>query len=182
MLSQLEVEFVQIKYRWRMYSELFDDSDNVNLLNRCGGEVFAMLQGLLVYDTLAALCRLSDPAKSMGQESNSVYNYYEKQKENLSRSETQEVDSLLVCLKDEMQGIRTLRNKAISHNDLRVAENAIRLPDVTHGEVDKVIELVGKILNKIFKVSGGYESVASFCPGVNKLLKVLMAGEENING
>lgn len=182
MLSQLEMEFVQIKYRWRMYSELFDDSDNVNLLNRCGGKVFAMLQGLLVYDTLAALCRLSDPAKSIGQENNSIYNYYEKQKEGLSRSELQEIDSLLASLKDKMQGIRILRNKVISHNDLRLAENAIRLPDVTYDEVDKVIDLVSKILNKIFKVSGSYESVEAFGPGVNKLLKVLMAGEENLNG
>lgn len=182
MLSQLEMEFAQIKYRWRMYSELFDDNDNVNLLNRCSGKVFAMLQRLLVYDTLAALCRLSDSAKSMGQENNSIYNHYEKQKESLSKLEIQEVDLLLVFLEDKMKGIRILRNKAISHNDLGVAENAIRLSDITYGEIDEVIGLVGKILNKIFKVSGSYESVTAFSPGVSKLLKVLMAGEENLNG
>jgi len=100
MLSQLEMEFAQIKYRWRIYSELFGSDETVNLLNRCGGEVFALTQKLMLYDILAALCRLCDPAKSMGKENNSIYFQYEKQKCDLSSADIQEIDSYLSLLRD----------------------------------------------------------------------------------
>jgi hypothetical protein len=182
MLSKLELEFADIKYRWRIHSELFDDDENVNLLNRCGGQVFSMLQQLMVYDTLAAICRLCDPAKSAGQENNSIYNQYEKQKSKLNDSEVQEIDALLSCLESKMKNIRFLRNKAMSHNDLGVSEKAIMLPSIKYGEVDEVIELAGNLLNKIFRVSGTYSSVTAFGLGVTKLLEVLRAGEGRANG
>ena len=182
MLSQLELEFAQIKYRWRTHSELFGEDEKVGLLNRCGGKVFALLQGLLVYDTLAALCRLCDPAKSVGQENNSILNQYEKRKGDLSPADIKEIDNFLAVLESKLKNIRCLRNKAISHNDLGVAENAIRLSDVTYGEIDEVINLIPTILNKIFGVSGNYSSVTAFGPGVNKLFNVLNAGEEKLHG
>ncbi len=87
MLSQIEMEFAQIKYRWRIHSELFGDKEKVDLLNNCGGQVFGMFQGLLIYDTLAAICRLCDPPLSMGRENNSILNQYEKRKGSFSSSE-----------------------------------------------------------------------------------------------
>lgn len=182
MLSQLELEFTQIKYRWRTHSELFGEDEKVGLLNRCGGKVFGLLQVLLVNDTLAALCRLCDPAKSVGQENNSILNQYKKRKANLSSSDIKEIDNLLALLEFKLKSIRHLRNKAISHNDLGVAENAIKLPDVTYDEIDEVIDLIPNILNRIFGVSGNYSSVTAFGPGVDTLLNILKAGEEKPNG
>ena len=181
MLTKLEMEFAQIKYRWQMHDKLFEDNDTVDLLNRCGGKVFALLQSLLVYDTLAALCRLTDPKKSSGQENNSIYNQFEKQKVTLSVKEIQEIDSLLLSLEDKIKNIRNLRNKAISHNDLEVAKNVVQLPAVTYGEIDEVINLVCMALNKVFKTSGDYESVEEFGPGVNKLLRLLKVAEASEN-
>ena len=182
MHSELEKELAQIKYRWRTHSELFDNDENVGLLNRCGGQVFALFQKLMIYDTLAGLCRLCDPAKSRGKENNSIYNQYEKQKVNLNSTDIKEIDALLSSLNDKMKNIRDLRNKTISHNDLGVAEKAVKLPDVTFGEIDEVIDLITKLLNKIFGVRGDYSSVTAFGPGVNKLLNILRAGEKAING
>jgi hypothetical protein len=184
MLSELEMEFAQIKRRWKTHSELFDNDENVGLLNRCGGQVFALFQKLLIYDTLASLCRLCDPAKSMGKkgnENNSIYNQYEKQKVNLNSTDIKDIDSLLSSLKSKMKNIKTLRDKAISHNDLSVAENAMKLPDVTFGEIDELIDLITKLLNKIFSVRGNYSSVKAFGPGTQKLFKILCAGEKVIN-
>ncbi len=176
MLSRLEMDFAQIKYRWRIHSELFGEDEKVDLLNNCGGQVFGIFQELLVYETLAAICRLCDPPKSMGQENNSIYNQYEKLKSSLSSADIQEIDNYLYSLQDGIKNIRTLRNKSISHNDLRVAKKAIKLPNVTFGEIDDALNLITKILNKMFNVSGNYESVTAFGPGVNKLFKVLNAG------
>lgn len=177
MLSQLEMEFAQIKYRWRIHSELFGSDENVDLLNRCGGEVFGLTQKLMIYDTLAALCRLCDPSKSRGNENNSIYNQYEKQKSNLSSSEIKDIESDLSSLEGAMSNIRTLRNKSMSHNDLGVAVSSIKLPNVTYDEIENVLNHIVKILNKVFKVNGNYESVSKFGPGVSKLLKTLKAGE-----
>lgn len=180
MLSQLEMDFAQIKYRWRIHSELFDEDEKVDILNNCGGQVFGIFQGLLVYDTLAAICRLCDPPKSKGskngQENNSIYNQYEKRKGSLSSANIQEIDIYLSALRDGIKNIKTLRDKSMSHNDLGVAEKTIKLPDVTFGEIDNALNLITKILNKMFNVSGNYESVTAFGPGVSKLFKVLNAG------
>jgi hypothetical protein len=119
---------------------------------------------------------------SVGQENSSILNQYEKRKGNLSPSDIKEVDKFLAVLESKLKNIRCLRNKAISHNDLGVAENAIKLPDVTYGEIDEVIDLIPSILNKILGASGNYSSVTAFGPGVNKLLTVLRAGEEKLNG
>ena len=176
MLSQIEMEFAQIKYRWRIHSELFGDDEKVNLLNSCGGQVFGMFQGLLIYDTMAAICRLCDPPKSMGQENNSILFHYENLKGSFSSAEIVELDSFLALLQDAIKNIKILRNKSMSHNDLGVAEKAILLPDVAFGEIDHVLDLIAKILNKVFKVNGNYSSVTAFGPGVGKLFKVLKAG------
>ena len=176
MLSQLEMDFAQIKYRWRIHSELFGEDEKVNLLNNCGGQVFGIFQKLLVYDTLAAICRLCDRPKSMGQENNSISNQYEKRKSSLSSADIQEIDNYLSSLQDGIENIKILRDKSMSHNDLGVAEKAIKLPNVTFGEIDDALNLITKILNKMFNVSGNYESVTAFGPGVNKLFKVLNAG------
>ena len=154
MLSQLELEFAQIKLRWRIHSELFGEEENVLLLNRCGAPVFALLQNLLINDILAALCRLTDPPKSAGQENNSIHNQYEKRKHNLSQADRTEIDFLLALLEGRMDNIRTLRNKLLSHNDLGVSELAITLPTVSFGEIDQLIELIPNVLNRIFGVTG----------------------------
>lgn len=177
MLSQLEIEFAQIKYRWRIHSELFGSDETVSLLNRCGGEVFGLTQKPMIFDTLAALCRLCDPPKLMGKKNNSIYFQYEKHKCNLSSAHIQEIDSYLSSLEKDMTNIRTLRNKSMSHNDLLVAEAAAKLPDVTYDQIESILNQIAKILNKIFKVSGNYESVSKFGPSVSKLLNTLKSGE-----
>src|SRR5512135_1252053 len=108
MLSQLEMDFAQIKYLWRIHSELFGEDEKVVLLNNCGGQVFRIFQELLVYEILAAICRLCDPPKSMGQENNSIYNQYEKRKSNLSSADMLEIDKYLCSLHDRLENIRTL--------------------------------------------------------------------------
>ena len=176
MHSQLEMDFAQIKYRWRIYSELFGEDEKVDLLNRSGGQVFGIFQGLLVYETLAAICRLCDPPMTAGQENNSISNQYEKRKVSLSSADIQEIDIYLSALGDGIKNIKTLRNKSMSHNDLGVAEKAIKLPDVTYGEIGDAINLITKILNKMFNVSRNYESITAFGPGVNSLFKILKSG------
>ena len=173
MLSTLEYEFAQIKYRWRIHSELFGTKDKVTLLNRCGAEVFALTQKLIIYDTLASLCRLCDSSKSMSNENNSIYVHYERQKPSLSREEIRDINSDLSKLKNSMINIRLLRNKALAHNDLKIAENMAQLPDITYGEIEIVLKLLTRIINKIYRTRGSYESVSSFGPGATKLLSLL---------
>ena len=76
-----------------------------------------------------------------------------------------------------MTNIKTLRNKSMSHNDLEVAEKQTKLPDVTYDQIESNLSQIVKILNKIFKVSGNYESVSKLGPGVSKLLNTLKSGE-----
>jgi len=180
MLSKIELEFAQITYRWKIHSDLFNDNNKVNLLNRCSGKVFSVLQSLLVFDTLAALCRLHDPAESgySKEENNSIANQYKKQKHKLSELEIETIDSLLMSLTEKMTNIKILRNKAISHNDLAVAESLITLPNVTYGEIDDVLATMNTILNKIFRSNGDYSPTIMFGAGTTKLFRVLEAGEK----
>lgn len=182
MLTQLEIEFAHTKHRWKIHEDVFGDEERVQLLNRCGGQLFGLFQNLLIYDTLAAICRICDPPKTRKWENNSIRSRFQKEKDELGSDAIKETEILLETLDEKMSDIRILRNKIIAHNDLDVANSSVPLPKVKYDEVDEVIDLIGKILNQICGTRGSYTTVTKFGPGIEKLTKILKAGEEQLNG
>ncbi len=184
LLSTIENEFIQLRYRWALFCQLFDSGQaNINLLNKSGSNVFQLFQKLIIDDVMMTLCRLSDRDKSMGHENASIRNLFKRAKENLSDETTKEVEAKLLELDAHMKNISTLRNKAISHKDLNHALNTELLPRPTYDELEKSIETVRKILNsltsELLNYSRNYVVVMPVGYDGNKLLHVLAKAHES---
>ena len=76
LLESLENDYIQLRYRWEIFLQLYDSGEeNIALLNSSGSNVFQLFQKLIIDDTMLSLCRLSDPERSAGKENASVHTY-----------------------------------------------------------------------------------------------------------
>ena len=183
LLSAIEREFIQLRYRWAILGQLFDSGqDNVDLLNKSGSNVFQLFQKLIIDDVMMSLCRLSDPPKSMGHENASLRNLISKLEQELPSTSREKIDAKLTELTEHLGEITILRNKALSHTDMTHALNTEMLPRPTYDEIDGAIDSVENILNEItgrvFDYSGAYLPTLPFGHDGNKLLGVLAKAHE----
>lgn len=183
LLNAIEREFIQLRYRWGLFCQLFDSGQaNVDLLNKSGSNVFQLFQKLVIDDVMMALCRLSDPNNSMGHENASVRNLFKRDKENLSEETNKEIDARLLELDEHMKKISTLRNKALSHTDFEHALNTELLPRPTYDELEKSIDAIRSILSKLtdelYDYSTSYVPLMPIGHDGNKLLHVLTKTHE----
>lgn len=184
LLSAIENEFIQLRYRWALFCQLFDSGQaNIDLLNKSGSNVFQLFQKLIIDDVMMILCRLSDRDKSMGHENASIRNLFKRARKNLSDETANEVEAKLLELDAHMKNISTLRNKAISHKDLDHALNTELLPRPTYDELEKSIETVKTLLNsftrELLNYSANYAVVMPVGRDGNKLLHVLGKAHES---
>ena len=183
LLNAIEREFIQLCYRWQLFCQLFDSGQkNIDLLNKSGSNVFQLLQKLIIDDAMLALCRLSDPDKSMGKENASIRNMLKKVRAELSDEDAREIDAKLSELKEHMNKISILRNKAISHTDYEHALNTVLLPRPTYGELEDSMKAIERMLNiitgKLYNYSSSYLPSMPYGHDGNKLLHVLSKGHE----
>ena len=176
-LSEIEMGFSQIRLRWSIYCDLFNDENTVSLLNRSGSSVFALLQRLLVNDTIQALCRITDPEESCNKENNSLRNHFEKVRSTLEAREIAEIEGLLAELDAKMADLKTIRNKVLSHSDLALAKKSATYPDVKYDDIEKSIYIVSCVLNSLFSSIGNYMPVST--GNVFILLETLKRGQGN---
>jgi len=178
LLNAIEREFIQLRYRWVMFGQLFDSGqDNVDLLNKSGSNVFQLLQKLIIDDVMMSLCRLSDPPRSMGHENASLRNLFGKLEQELPSESQEKINAKLAELGEHLEKVTTLRNKALSHTDMTHALNTELLPRPTYDEIEGAIDAVTSVLNEItgrvFDYSSDYNPLLPFGHDGNKLLGAL---------
>lgn len=170
-----------LTYRWKTYCELFDSgAENLALLNDSGASVFALLQRLLLDDSILALSRLTDPSSSGPGKSNASFKYLHERALGTVKPETlAEAQVLLAELKNLAANIRLHRKKAVAHADLQHAIAQEVLPSLTYDELEKSMQLCRDFMLKMgtsqMYRSGGYSVIVPFGKGVPKLLSCLRA-------
>ncbi len=172
MLSKLELEFAQLRHRWKLFCELYDKEENVELLNKSGAHIFSLFQKLAIDDTMLALCRICDPPKSCGRPNNSLKYHFESVRNIIDSKKVRNIENQIKSLDVHMENIREIRNKGVSHNDYAVAIGSSDLLKVTYDEIELSIKMVRKILNQLFGTRGEYMPVTNGS-GSNTLLRIL---------
>jgi len=176
-LTPIELEFAQIRYHWKIFCELFDNEKNVQLLNKSGSEVFRLFQRLLINDTMQSLCRIADPAQSYGNSNNSLRHHFDIIRKTLDSSSQDEIRNHLTALDLQLESIKKMRNKVLSHNDLAVVQKSADYPEVSYDDIEKTIDLICQILHKLFKTNGQYMPTSAV-GGTSILLNVLSRGHD----
>ncbi len=184
----LHKEVVYLFYRWKIYGQLFGSGqENLDLLNRSGSNVCALLQVLTEENVFLTLSRLTDPAKSMGHYNLSLTYLLEMLELTLTPELRKNLCERLVRLKERTDSIRIHRNKRIAHLDLTYASEAEALPPVIQSDLDDSLELLEAIMRDIhlelFSGDTRYKdpAIAYGCDG-DHLLHVLREAHEAQGG
>jgi hypothetical protein len=143
---------VWLRHLWKENSTLFaKEQSTVDLLNRMAPAFFQMVQGLMLHETMIAISRLLDPARTMGRDNLTMAQLVDV----LARhapSVAAEVRDLLDTVKSKAEPIRDRRNRALAHLDLGLAlghPNAKPVDQLTYQTVEEVIGLLEEILDEV---------------------------------
>ena len=140
-------DVASLQNKWSFYLGLFSSQENAALLSNLAQSSFQIIEESLRDDMTMAICRLSDPPRSMG-------------KDNLSLTalvqQCGEVDSVPELLKDFLDAcepVRQYRNKRVGHNDLNttIKPRDNPLPGIGRGQIDRILQLASVILNTIYQ-------------------------------
>jgi len=168
-----------IFYQWKIYRQLFDSGKhNIELLNRSGSNVFALLQKLITDDLFLGLCRLTDPVKVNGHRNLSLRYFLNQLGASIAPERRRKLKAELADLDKLTQNIRLHRRQRLAHLDVRYASKAEPLPPVLRGEIDDALEIVEGVMKDFHLIvtdgSTAYKepSIAYGCDG-EYLLHVL---------
>jgi hypothetical protein len=138
--------------KWHVSKQLFGVSEaRLAVLNRAGGDFFALCQHSFVSDILVSAGRLLDPAKTGKNENLSL----ERLRDTIAALGNETLASQLTDMLQEVQslesGAREHRNRRLAHNDLPtiLAESGKLLPSVTVADLDALLAGLAEILNVV---------------------------------
>jgi len=133
--------------KWRLYLDLFSSREDTAILSDLARGSFQLIEEALRSDMTMAVCRLSDPAQSCGNDNLSIPTLAQR------FGSVQGLDSLLQQFRDECEPLRRYRNKRIGHNDLTSALNpkANPLPGIGRPRIETILQLASQILNAVYR-------------------------------
>lgn len=179
LFHRIHEEAIQLFYRWEIYRQLFaGGQENLNLLNRSGSNVFALLQGLIQENVFLTLCRLTDPEKTGAYENLSLRNLLGKAEAVFETNVHADLLGKLEQLENLTDKLRVHRRKRIAHLDLVHAINLERLSEVQYAEVEEALSSLGSVMRELHRLildadtSYREPAIEYGCDG-NHLLQVL---------
>jgi hypothetical protein len=180
--NQLRLEVSLLTRRWHTHKDLFKQKPKrVELLNKCAGQYFVIVQWLQIEEVLVCLSKLTDPA-STGKNENLSLN--QLQLIIGMNSDAQFVKHCQVKLDKvdtNCKDFRLLRNKVLAHLDLPTALNPSGqyLPSVSHKQVDVALRSVVHYMDTIathFGLKAPPNAAPEVHGGAGALLRILKAG------
>jgi hypothetical protein len=140
-------DVASLQQKWDFWLELFGKSQNTNLLSELAPASFNVILETLQNDVTMAICRLSDPPKSMGQENLSFATLVK------NGAEIEGVEDLVAEFQRMCEPVRQRRNKRVSHRDLNSVINPSEnpLPGISKEQIDMIVKKAADILNFILQ-------------------------------
>ena len=136
------------------YSQLYSSKEVLEILNSSARRFFSLLQSWLPWTIYLQIGRLTDPAQSgtrSGLRSNASFVGFVKVLRDAG--ETAAADALdkdYKALEPDVQKIRNIRNRMLAHADLQtVLRKESPLPDISHEELEALVDKIGKTYNRI---------------------------------
>lgn len=182
----LHFEVMDIYLSWDMFLQLFTKNDEqMELFTNTAPVVFRVMQNVLVRDVILGICRLTDKKKTMRHENLTLSRLIYLLNPCIEEDFFCEIRHSLDLIEQKSKPLRKYRNARLAHLDLKHAtgRNTEVLPELPRGDIDKVLEMIKNLLNKI---SGHFDSVETaydfpiYPGGVKSLVEYLKLGYETL--
>lgn len=140
-------DVASLQHKWDFYKELFGKDENTDLLSELAPVSFNIILETLQSDITMAICRLSDPQKSMGQENLSLSTLAN------NCTEIKSLDVFVTNFQNICEPVRQIRNKRVGHRDLNSVINPLEnpLPGVSEETIDIILKTATEILNFVLQ-------------------------------
>lgn len=148
--DNLESEALWLHARWEIYRQLFaGSSEDISLLNNTAGFFFWNIERVLRHNVYLSVSRLLDQ-EGKGERRNLSFQRMAKIIKEFGYHDLSiTLDRILEELKESSKGIKRIRDKRISHNDLLAISGVESLPGVSRRDIETVLEIIRKFLNSI---------------------------------
>jgi len=149
----LHQEVLYLFYRWKIFRQLFaSGKENLELLNKSGSNVFALLQCLIEDNIILTLCRLTDPEKTGSNENLSIRNFLGRIDAGVNADVMGDLHSKLANLQTATEKLRIHRSKRIAHLDLSHTFTPELLPILQYSDLQDVLKLLESLMREIHLV------------------------------
>ncbi len=145
----LYCDLVWLNARWHEFRDLFaSGAETIALLNRHGPFLFKAVQDTFWEYTLLTIARMTDPARTAGNENLSVNLLVELIDD--PDLKTKANDALAICM-EKAAFAREHRNKRIAHRDLGHAlkEAPVPLGGVSRAHVEEMLKALEELMNLV---------------------------------
>jgi len=142
-------EVTWLHAKWKQYGLLFAESqERVDLLNEVAGFFFLLIQEVLWEDIILHIARLTDPPQSVGKDNLTLLRLAEAVHDPALSAQ---IASLVEQARTEAEFARVWRHRHLAHRDLNLAvdRQAAPLPGVSRESMERVLEAIRAVLNKI---------------------------------
>lgn len=154
----VEHEVVWLHGRWIIFRQLFiTDEDRIQVLMKTASSLFRIIHYVLVDDVILAICRLTDPAKTMGNYNNCSMPQIVELLRSTNPRLGDALDERYIELNAAADVFRSHRNKRIAHTDLDTVLSQNHLSDLTVDQIEAVLEMIRGFMNEFRESLGtGY--------------------------
>jgi hypothetical protein len=141
-------EWCDLWLTWKQFKNLFcRGAERVDLINRSGAGFFERVERFFLDSVFLAICRLSDPVKTMGKENLTVKVFLQFMDTDARRKE---LAALLGAVEKITEFARDWRNRAIGHNDLNLKLGAAEpLKEALLSDIENAIDALFQVFKYI---------------------------------
>jgi len=173
-------DLASLQDKWCFYLELYSSEENAMLLSDLARYAFQIIEEMARYDITMAICRMSDPPKSLGKDNISIPTLIQKCRD--IDYDISGINALKECFLKACEPVREYRNKRVAHHDYNttIQPHDNLLPDIGRKQIEKIIQLASEILNTIYQhsVDGEFYFQPSQTGGADTLIIWLKRGRE----
>jgi AbiU2 len=138
-----------LRHKWSEFQQLFDKGqERIELLNKVASNFFYFLNKLLFEDAMLHLCRLTDPAETMGHANLTLMRLAESIPDQDFRAHVgKDADEV----RRKCEFARKWRDKRLAHTDLTSFRNehASPLPSVTSKNIEDALQSMRAMLDSV---------------------------------
>lgn len=161
-IKKIENEFIYILNLRAKYKCLFEDKENISILNKIAGDTFFIIEVSMHNNLISSINRLLDPQRQ-GQHQNLTLDYIINHcKDNDLKNKLSNIYDEIVE-SDEFSSFKTLRDKYLSHTDYKKRQlDGYEIRFTASSNVEFILNKISNFFNIINTIPCDYTNTIGF--------------------